>query len=467
MGDFHRILLLVWCQMLTGEIRVVSADCPKGCYCDSPTPDTVRAVCSNLQEFPTTFDPSTTQVSIYASDFDILRKEDIDSLPELRWLDITNGSVSQIQENAFEFATHLKTLKVRACPLSHIPARAFSNLSNLTELDLTNDTIQVLNASLFTGLYSLDTLRLEGNQIREIENGVFSDMAHLRRLGFERNYLETISAAMFDGLTGLQLLGLGHNNISRIANFSFVSLPNLKTLYLDFNLIEELSDKSFDGLQHLNMLNLAYNNLAAVPSDSFSDLTNLSDITLDGNLISEIKPEAFQSLSNVQTIQLNNMTSLKTIFPKAFSDVSALKLLHIEDNAHLDSMAEDAIPTNEAPWLKYLYLSDNGFQSLNETIFTDKPGLVAASVDDNPFDCTCQLKWMRKLMDQEGTYPWVKSWQSGRQAPICQTPTNLEGALMYDLFEVDFTCEIPNVVSFGHKSVTVGETASFKVRPII
>lgn len=129
----------------------------------------------------------------------------------------------------------------------------------------------------------------------------------------------------------LELLNLANNQIDYIDNETFLSLSNLKKLYLNENRIEKITATMFVGLHNLEHLYLEFNAIKEIEAGSFNPLTNLKLMFLNGNLLTTLPAQIFR---NVPLSKLNLRKNLFMHLPvsNVLDQLRSMEQIHLEDN---------------------------------------------------------------------------------------------------------------------------------------
>ncbi|KAK3510510.1 hypothetical protein QTP70_009135 [Hemibagrus guttatus] len=163
------------------------------------------------------------------------------------------------------------------------------------------------------------------------------------------NMIERLLKYDFVTYDSLELLNLANNQINYVDNETFLSLSSLKKLYLNGNRIEKITATVFVGLHNLEYLYLEYNAIREIEAGSFNPLTNLKLLFLNNNQLSALPAQIFR---NVPLTKLNLRNNL---------------FMHLQVSNVLEQL----------DFLEQIYL------------------------EDNPWDCTCDLvsmkQWLEKL----------------------------------------------------------------------
>ncbi|TSN48518.1 Leucine-rich repeat transmembrane protein FLRT3 [Bagarius yarrelli] len=264
-------------------------------------------------------------------------------------------------------------------------------------------------------------------------------------------------------------LHLQENNIRTITHASLAQIPYIEELHLDDNSVSAVSieEGAFRDSNHLRLLFLSRNHLSTIPSGlpmtieelrfddnrissiseaSLQDLINLKRLVLDGNLLNNrgIGETAFLNLVNLTELSLvrNSLTSPPPNLPG-----NSLEKLQLQDN-HIDR-----VPVGAFAFLHQLYrldLSGNKLSSLPMGVFDDLDNLTHLLLRNNPWQCSCRMKWVRD---------WLRSLPSkvNVRGFMCQGPDKVKGMAIKDLSTELFDCS-ESEVSPTYETSTVSIT---------
>uniref|UniRef100_A0A3P9IGG8 Chondroadherin n=1 Tax=Oryzias latipes TaxID=8090 RepID=A0A3P9IGG8_ORYLA len=333
----QRLTLLVIC-LLGPAVQEAQSQCPDQCDC---LPNLQHVICDNkgLKEIPQVAESTNL-------------------------LNLQRNSLGTIPAGAFSESKGLISLHMQHCQLTEIGSQAFKGLKKLTYLYLSNNDISSIKPGAFEDLTKLTYLYLDGNQISRLAKGIFSPMINLFSLQLSNNKMRELRTGTFSGA------------------------KNLRWLHLNKNELQTLQPGSLDDVENLAVFHLDGNNFSTYPSAAMSKLRVVEELTLGGNPMKTIPDNAFQSFGRyMERLHLDNM-DLEKFSDDAFNGVTAIKLLHLDNNRL------KALPKS----LKFGTIT-------NMTLF------------NNPWNCSCQLHSLRR---------WLDSIES-RPDAACVTPPSQRG----------------------------------------
>ncbi|XP_061717543.1 reticulon-4 receptor-like 2 [Cydia pomonella] len=208
MESLKKLLLL---SVLATAEADFTANCPLICKC-SWAAGNKKAACSNvdLHDLPKTL---STEIQI---------------------LDLSNNSLHEIKQRAFEDAQliNLKKLFLRDCELQTIHKHGLKGLAIMIQLDLSK------------------------NNLKELHPDTFKEITNIRWMLLNDNQLETLDDGLFNNLPILQKVDLNNNKIKQIGVRTFFNVPRLSNLKLDHNLLESLNIDTLSALTALTSLDI-------------------------------------------------------------------------------------------------------------------------------------------------------------------------------------------------------------------
>lgn len=362
----------------------VVADCPALCTCG-------KADSTSLNMLLHTVDCSNARLKIL-SQFD-------------EHYHVTKPGISEYNPSRQvilpEFSKNLnfmQQLKLTSNEIEILPASRFKNLTSVLSLDLSDNKLRQLGESDFEGLVNVLSINLTRNCLKIINPATFKYTPKLLHLYLTHNFLNYIHAEWFSSIPNLEQLFVAQNGIASLKERTFSTLMGLLTLSLADNHLESLDKFTFIGLTRLEHLDLSGNQLKTVPSRAISILNSLHDLKLDNNAIHVIGAYDFDSL-NLYALSINNMPSLTAIEKDAFLSLSILQRLEISRNPNLAYISPDAI--RDVPRLNLLYLSDNNLKAIPSKLIFSLTALKTLAVHGNPLKCDCNVRWLRKCLEQQ------------------------------------------------------------------
>uniref|UniRef100_A0AAQ4PG23 Osteomodulin n=1 Tax=Gasterosteus aculeatus aculeatus TaxID=481459 RepID=A0AAQ4PG23_GASAC len=238
----------------------VFPDCPRECTCNPSHPNALNCENHNIRAIPVI--PSRTHYLYLQNNYiSEVTAESFVNATEIRWINLANNRIHQIDKKVFEKIPSLLYLYVQRNHLKEVPS----------------------------GLpASLEQLRLGRNSISKVPAGAFNKMGNLTLLDLYHNQLSDsdLEKNTFKDLKSLMQLNLAHNVLKKMP----AGLPNnLIQLYLDKNRIDDVPKDYFRGLHHLAFVRLNYNQLSdkGLPKYVFN-ITTLLDLQLSHNQITSI-----------------------------------------------------------------------------------------------------------------------------------------------------------------------------------
>ena len=126
-------------------------------------------------------------------------------------------------------------------------------------------------------------------------------------------------------------------------------------------------------------LSLQNSSIGTLKPHDFSDLTALQELRLQNNALAMLPEGVFSGLAALETLQLDN-NSLTTLSVGIFSDLAALETLQLDNNS-LTTLP--AVIFSGLAALETLQLDNNGLTTLSAGIFSGLAALETLSLDNN------------------------------------------------------------------------------------
>lgn len=209
-----------------------------------------------------------------------------------------------------------------------------------------------------------------------------------------------------------QVLDLKHNDLQVLSRDAFVesNLVNLQKLWLNYCNIKHLDRGAFNMLANLVELDLSNNLLNAVPTAALIDISGLRVLRLASNGLTAIPADAFAPTPDLVHLDLSQ-NRIQRVDPKAFRCLSMLEILKLSSNLLVHLLQELLVPLR---------------------------ALHGLNLNDNPWNCDCNLRPLRQwMMDHK---------ISGVVPPSCSRPERLSGRSWKTLTLDEFVC-VPQITA--------------------
>ncbi|XP_004066750.1 SLIT and NTRK-like protein 1 [Oryzias latipes] len=255
--------------------------------------------------------------------------------------------------------------------------------------------IVLLNAALCVagGNVTRDVCKEQVCSCREVEGDLHIDC-------------EKRSFASLQHLTGpsshFYHLLLQGNSLSRLFPNEFANFYNAVSLHLESNGLHDIVPGAFLGLQLVKRLHINNNKIRSFRKSTFLGLDDLEYLQADFNLLRDIDPAVFRDLNKLEVLILND---------NLISALPTNVFLHVPIT-HLD------LRGNRIKTLPY------------EGILEQIPGIVEVLLEDNPWDCSCELLSLKEWLENIPRDALI-----GRV--ICEAPTRLQGSDLNETSEAD------------------------------
>lgn len=172
---------------------------------------------------------------------------------------------------------------------------------------------------------------------------------------------------------------------------------NPRKLVLAGNIIHTLVKSDLMEYFTLEMLHLGNNRIEVLEEGSFMNLTRLQKLYLNGNHLTKLNKGMFLGLHSLEYLYLE-YNVIKEILPGTFNPMPKLKVLYLNNNLLqvLPPHIFLGVP------LTRVNLKTNQFTHLPvSNILDDLDLLIQIDLEDNPWDCSCDLvglqQWLHKL----------------------------------------------------------------------
>lgn len=219
----------------------------------------------------------------------------------------------------------------------------------------------------------------------------------------------------------LQVIDLSDNVIPELRNNEFrdANLPNLHKIFMRNCTMQEVARDAFKTLALLIELDLSNNYIKVLHTGIFSNVIRLRVLTVQHNEIERLDDLLFENLSFLAKVDFRH-NHLKSVSTHAFVNVSELREINLEYN-------------------QLSLLKDETFQNLDK--------LRSLTLNQNPWNCTCDLQSFQKFAISRGLYT---------PPTDCYLPMNLRGKLWTEVPAEHFACR--PVILYPHDGLTIDAT---------
>ena len=190
-------------------------------------------------------------------------------------------------------------------------------------------------------------------------------------------------------------------NLTRLESIT-VALKGLETHVLD--------EKIVRGLTNLRYLDFSGSYFHGIANGAFKGLNQLSELSLSNCGLEYIENGVLQDIPNVEIISLVR-NKLSNVSDDIFEGLNVLTIIYISINPEFPLNA-----LMSAKYLESVYISKNGFQTLDPFVFQQLNSLTYINLND-AFICDCRLQWT-SLLTQYG---------KSISGVTCSEPPSLQG----------------------------------------
>lgn len=208
----------------------------------------------------------------------------------------------------------------------------------------------------------------------------------------------------------LQVIDLSNNQIAELRRHEFqnAGLDNLHKIYLKNSTLMEVHKDALQGLHVLIELDMSNNQLKILHPGTFNGTIKLRTLLLNHNQLERLDDYLFEGLTFLSKLELR-----------------ANRLHHVGLNVFLNSINITNIDFNQ-----------NQLAVLKEETFANLHKLKSLSLNDNPWNCTCNLQQFLKFVINKKLYTPPTS---------CQEPAHLRDKLWSEISFEHFACK-PRII---------------------
>ena len=266
---------------------------------------------------------SLEELSLAGNKFALLHRAAFHRLPRLRRVDLSNNQIRSFHSEAFSETPLVEELLLANNRINRVTDVSFmiDSLPYLRFLDLSKNLIGDIPYGALRGYPALERLYLSENQITELSQDAFQDLPSLTSLLLDQNKLtsRSIAGSVFS-LPNLKTLDVSLNKLSTISRRLLDSLSSLKRLDFSNNGISEIEEGALQMTKRLEYLNISYNNLREISPTMFQGLVKLFELDLSNNELVTLSDDTFADQEELEFVNLShNQIQLVSsrLFPQA------------------------------------------------------------------------------------------------------------------------------------------------------
>ncbi|EEB11471.1 leucine-rich alpha-2-glycoprotein precursor, putative [Pediculus humanus corporis] len=187
--------------------------------------------------------------NLFPYDIFLSFNDDLDGYTnEMKYLEIGNSNITILQSRSFQRTPYLSQLLLSNVSLTEIEQNAFEGLKKLKLVDISRNDLRKLFVDTFKHT-KLNRLNLEGNKNLEIpENGPFLNAKFLTSLSLKNCNIQHFSGSTFGQVPELIHLDVSHNLLKSLPEEIFTPLKHLTILDLSHNFFINIDLKIFKGI---------------------------------------------------------------------------------------------------------------------------------------------------------------------------------------------------------------------------
>ena len=313
--------------------------------------------------------------------------------------------------------------------LSLIPYGIPSDTTTL-HLQLNNLINGPTTDEVLSSLTELRKLVLHHNKLTSVPKGLASS---LHSVDFRNNRIKYVGKSALKELTSLTELHLDENNITNqgLSPHAFQDTRNLNILILSDNLLTEFPENLPISLRLLRLNN---NRINFISRKSMQKLKNLINLDLSQNAIVQTRMEKYsiRSLTSLRVLDFsrNQLSQIPIDLPPKLEELlvsdNRIEYLYKRSNHEHGSL-------NSVQSLSIIDLSSNSLKSVEAEAFSNL-NLHSIELHDNPWQCDCHLRYLKRWLASEVTI------LSSESDIACFSPTAFAGVTLNSIDEEALKC---------------------------
>lgn len=196
---------------------------------------------------------------------------------------------------------------------------------------------------------------------------------------------------------------------------------------------------------NVTTLSLTANKITSLKKDYFLEVTQVTSLWLAHNEISSIAKGTLATLVHLKNLDISNNQIVD--FPwEDLASLTALQLLKMNNN-RMTHLPWDALQNLKD--LRSLRINSNSISSIAEGTFDALVSMSYLQIHDNPFNCTCNLLWLKN---------WTENALISipeKESIVCASPPSLKGISLGKI--PNLQCAAPSVQLTYHPNLDTTE----------